>query len=246
MKNRNLFLALLIALAAAIISLNPALAGIAVYDRGAVLDGEIWRLFTAPLVHFAPTHFAYDSFALVLVAALTGWRGYRGFGWVCGVTPPATGLVVLALEPHLAFYGGLSGVATAALILLAFHGSREPGAWRWVCAAVLLATGGKTVFEAATGEFAFISVDSTLFKPVWLCHLSGILVGAAVFGCGGFLIQRRSRMAVHVINKCACENVPSGIGKGHGFIKIFQSFPRETYSSSIPLHVGARRRRNGV
>jgi rhomboid family GlyGly-CTERM serine protease len=246
MKSRNLFLALLITISAAIVSLDQALFSIAIYDRHAVLDGEIWRLFTAPLVHFTPSHFAFDAIALILAAALIGWCGGRGFGWICGVTPLATGLAALALEPSLALYGGLSGIATAAVVLLAWQGLSEKGTWRWVCAGALLAAVGKILFEAVTGKFAFISMDSEGFRPVPLCHVIGMLIGGAVFAHQRLSAKRRNRNVVHVINKCACENVPSVIGKGHGFIKIFQTFPRETYSSSIPLHVGARRRRNGV
>ena len=170
-----------LAASAAVVSLIPALSRWAIYDRNAVLNGELWRLVTAPLVHFTPGHLAYDTFALILAGALIQWRGYRSLGWVCGLTALASGLVVLLLEPQLAFYGGLSGVATAAVVFLAFHGTREQGAWRWVCAAALVAAVGKILFEFNFGSFAFLSVDPELFRPVPLCHTTGALVGVTVF-----------------------------------------------------------------
>jgi rhomboid family GlyGly-CTERM serine protease len=153
-----------LAASAVIISLSPALSRWAIYDRNAMLNGELWRLVTAPLVHFTPSHLAYDTFALILAGALIQWRGYRGIGWVCGLTALASGLVVLLLEPQLAFYGGLSGIATAAVVFLALQGSGEKGTWAWVCSAVLLGAVVKILFEVSSGVFVFLPVDPESFS----------------------------------------------------------------------------------
>lgn len=142
MKPRVPILPLFIVAVAVIVWLNPALSRFAIYDRSAVLRGEIWRLLTAPWVHFTPSHLAYDALALGLAGMLIAWRRYGSIGWLCGLTPLLTGLVLLWLQPELQFYGGLSGLATAAVVFLALHGLREAGLWRWVCLAALLGTAG--------------------------------------------------------------------------------------------------------
>lgn len=166
--------------AAVLVSLDQELARFAIYDRNAVLTGELWRLFTAPLVHFTLHHLAYDALVLIVAGALLQWRGCRGLAAASVLSPLAGGMAVLCFEPGLAFYGGLSGVATAAVGLLATSGLRESGCWRWVCATVLLGMGLKILFECNVGSFVFLPVDVESFRPAPLCHVAGALVGASI------------------------------------------------------------------
>lgn len=189
-----------LAAGAVVVSLTPALSRSAIYDRNAVLAGEFWRLFSAPLVHFTPGHLAYDACVLIIAGALIQWRGYPGLGSVCGLTSLASGLAVLSLEPQLEFYGGLSGIATAAVVFLALHGAREKGTWRWMCSAALLVAIGKLLFEVSSGTFVILSVDPESFSPVPLCHVTGALVGSIVFLCLRWQTKHRGNAVSLVIN----------------------------------------------
>jgi rhomboid family GlyGly-CTERM serine protease len=173
-------LVLVLAGAAVLSSFNEALARFAIYDRNAVLTGELWRLFTAPLVHFTPHHLAYDALVLIVAGALLQWRGYRGFAAVCMLSPLAGGMAVLCFEPGLAFYGGSSGVATGAFVLLATAGLLDRAGGRWMYATVLLVAGLKILFEFNAGSFVFLSLDPESFRPAPLCHVAGAFKGAGV------------------------------------------------------------------
>ncbi|MEF7615110.1 rhombosortase [Aquincola sp. MAHUQ-54] len=98
--------------------------------RPALAATEPWRAWTAAFVHLSPRH---------LVANLLGCAAVAAFGWMGGVPPRAAlawllawplGHALLALQPALAFYGGLSGVlhggaAIAALCVAAGPTRRE-------------------------------------------------------------------------------------------------------------------------
>lgn len=90
-----------------------ALASLA-YDRHAILAGEIWRLWSAHLVHFSVEHALCDLVVLFLLAAMAereiGWRRL-GIGLVLGAPLISLGLMLAA--PALSHYRGASGIALA-------------------------------------------------------------------------------------------------------------------------------------
>ena len=171
---------LFMVVAAVVVFMAPALHPALVYDRSAILGGQLWRLGTGPWVHFSASHFLYDT----LVLGIAGWmierRAYPNFGWLCAVTPVVTGLAMLAVEPRLEICGGLSGLATAAVVFLALHGLEESGAWRWICSSALIATIGKIVMEITSGRFVFVQPDDASFLPVPSVHIMGALTAFAV------------------------------------------------------------------
>ena len=50
---------------AVVVTNVPRLSELLVYDRRAILNGELWRLLTAPLVHFSASHIFCDRPRLV-------------------------------------------------------------------------------------------------------------------------------------------------------------------------------------
>src|SRR5580698_8778088 len=58
-----------------------------VYDRRAILSGQIWRLFTGHWVHFSTSHLVYDSLALGIAGWMIETQKLRNFGWLCLLAP---------------------------------------------------------------------------------------------------------------------------------------------------------------
>ena len=123
--------------------LSPGLSAIVIYDRSAILAGELWRLLTGHWVHFSASHLLSD----LVVFGVAGWlieaRGYRFFPALCGIAALAISLAMLAALPELAQYGGLSGVAMASTVYLALHGLRDAAPWRWIGVGLLALAIGK-------------------------------------------------------------------------------------------------------
>jgi rhomboid family GlyGly-CTERM serine protease len=169
------FLTLLLIGGAVAAALFPRCAPWLVYDRTAILSGEVWRMFTGHWVHFSLRHLVYDVAPLGLAGWIIETRGLRGFGWFCALAPWAISAALLVFEPQMRFCGGLSGLATGALVFLALGGLSDPPPWRRVCGAVLLALAGKTLFELAAGRTV---LDTLAGLPV-VVSVTSHIAGAA-------------------------------------------------------------------
>ena len=78
-----LTVAMAVALMALLQMLPPAWHGVLRYERGAVLDGELWRLLTAHLIHLGLAHWALNAAGLVLCALLANRVDAPGLpGWL--------------------------------------------------------------------------------------------------------------------------------------------------------------------
>lgn len=169
-SNALLLILLPVLLAAGLVTLigEPASALLR-YERQAVLSGQVWRLFTAHLVHLGWAHLALNAAALVLIALLFG-RLFGATAWtaLAVIAALGVGLGLIALRADIRWYVGLSGLAhglIAASALALLHTRRGAG----IVLLALLA--GKLLFEqsagAPTGTQALIGgatvVDAHLF-----------------------------------------------------------------------------------
>jgi hypothetical protein len=101
------------------------------------------------------------------------------------VAPGVIGLALFGLEPALATYGGLSGVATAMLVFLATTQLARLGAAaatsdRWFWRAVLTLVVLKIGAEFALQQPLFARFAPAGIRAVPLAHLSGALVATVM------------------------------------------------------------------
>lgn len=161
--------------------LVPGWANLFVYDRTAILSGEVWRMITAHLVHVSPSHLCYD----LLAFSFAGWmieRRQRGtLVQLCGISALLVSVAVLWFAPAVRFYSGLSGVACAAVGYLALLGIRQCGAVRLVCAGALGLMVLKAVWEFATGQLLFASISGEEFIVLPIAHAVGATVGVFTY-----------------------------------------------------------------
>ena len=104
--------------------------GLGALQRVAVVkDGQVWRLFTAPLLHGSVTHLLFNAIALWFAARLLERViGWRWFAAVFAVSALSGALLSLALNPAntvgVGASGGIVGLAAAtALVALRFTGA---------------------------------------------------------------------------------------------------------------------------
>jgi rhomboid family GlyGly-CTERM serine protease len=95
----------------------PALAAgrrsalILIYDRTAVLRGEVWRLVTCHLAHLSGSHLAWNLLALLALAGLFGSALRPATWWRAALASAlAASLGVLWLEPGILAMSGLSAL----------------------------------------------------------------------------------------------------------------------------------------
>ena len=174
----------LVAGLAVVVSLFPSLASWLVFDRSAILRGEFWRLFTGNWVHFSPAHLGCDILGFGIAGWLIESKGYKNLGPLCLLAGLAIGLGLLILDPAVRIYGGLSGIATAAVFFLGLNGLEEGRLWRRFCAALLAIVSAKICFELVSGNSLFVNSGTEgLLVPCPLSHLIGAIVAVVLYFC---------------------------------------------------------------
>ena len=164
---------------------NPALN----YQRGAVLDGQIWRLVTAHLVHLNAWHMAMNLTGLLLCWFFFTDLFTRRLLWLwLGVSAPVVGLAFLGLDPELTRYVGLSGLLHGLLVLLLILGLRGNPVLHSL---VLVVVAGRLFWEQRPDydtEYLRSFIDGSVYVNA---HLYGALAGLGL--AVGVLIRRHLR-----------------------------------------------------
>ena len=153
------------------------------YDRAAILDGELWRVLTAHLVHLGWKHLLMNVAGLALIWLLFG-RLLSTLQWVAVVMVCALGVSagLLAFHPGIDWYVGMSGVLHGMFVA----GALASLARGYRAEAVLLGLVIiKLIWEQIYGPLTssqemaggFVVVDAHLYGA-----LAGMIVAAAVLG----------------------------------------------------------------
>ena len=167
--------------AAVLVAQFPSWSSWLVYDRSAILSGEIWRMFTGHWVHFSTSHLLYDSLALAIAGWIIETQRLPNFGWLCLLTPWLISGVLLLVEPHMERFGGLSALAATAVVYLALCGLHEKTHWRWMCLATLLVFVGKMIYEITTGHMMFVTADN-IVRVSAASHIFGAIIALMFYG----------------------------------------------------------------
>lgn len=170
----------------------PALAKALVYDRGAIIDGEWWRLWTGNFVHFGWVHFAADTGLWFLIgwALVYRYRWWLNAGWLV-LMPLAVTLSVFGFDPGMMRYGGLSGANVGLLVMLAFLGWQQ--SWRdWFWPAFLGIHVAELIYEIQLGGRGggMIKFDDPGIRVATIAHIGGAVFGIILWGVMNLLGKR--------------------------------------------------------
>jgi len=152
--------------------------GMLAWERGALHNGELWRLWTGHLVHFSASQALAETLALVVAGMYAEpLVGSRRFGLLLACAADLLSLGMLTLAPGLNEYRGASGLATLTAVLAgALAWRRQPGL-RPVIGCAALALAAKTLWEAAARVAAFTELPAGV-AVAWQADLLGVLLGA--------------------------------------------------------------------
>ena len=164
----------LVVSASILATVSPGLSSIFIFDRSALLRGEVWRLSSCHLVHFGSIHLAYNLLAFGAAGWIIERKGYPRFGWLCLAMAFFVSTALFILKPEMAFYGGLSGMACGSIFYGALMGAGEGGAWRKTCLLVLLFLLLKIGVEMLTADSLLPYWGTAAFVPVPLSHVAGV------------------------------------------------------------------------
>lgn len=171
----------LLAAAAVLVQLIPGAAGLFEYDRSAILDGQLWRLFTGHWTHLSLDHLAWDVLAFAALGGALAWRSRRLCRRIILGSAAAISAALLLIGPRWESYRGLSGIDSALFAALAatlwLENRRRSD--RWLGATALILFCGKVGLEMLTGSALFTG-DVPGHEIVPLAHFVGAGVGLAL------------------------------------------------------------------
>jgi rhomboid family GlyGly-CTERM serine protease len=149
------------------------------YERPAILAGQIWRLWTAHLVHLGWGHYLLNAAGLMLVWLLfRDTMRLQAWCWHFLFAAPVIGLGLLWFNPGLIWYVGLSGILHSLFIAGLLTDMREH---RGLDALVLLGFAAKIIFEQIYG--ALPGSERSAGGPVVVdAHLYGAIAGLISYG----------------------------------------------------------------
>ncbi|MBL9214832.1 MAG: rhombosortase [Opitutaceae bacterium] len=157
------------------------------YERGLILQGQVWRLWTGHVVHWGASHFLWDL-AVFLPAGCWLERLWPARArWFYAVTPGLISVLLLAFDPALLRYAGISGLATGTLVLLAGLQLRRRDEPRWPWIGVLALVAAKLLHELiARAPLMVQGFDG--IRTVPLAHAGGVV-------CTGVFLWLRRKVA---------------------------------------------------
>jgi rhomboid family GlyGly-CTERM serine protease len=147
------------------------------WQRGAILHGEVWRLWSGHLVHYSASHGAADALALLATGMLAEpLAGSRRYALVLLGGAALISLGLLACVPELYEYRGASGLAMLAAALAGVLLWRHRLAARPLIQVAGLALALKMLWDA-NGHTLTLAGLPTGVVVSWQAHLLGALVG---------------------------------------------------------------------
>lgn len=171
-----------------LLCLAPALAGLApagraalLYDRAAILQGEWWRLWTGHWMHFSISHLAWNAVVLVGAGA---WLERLQPGCLlrfAAVAAPLLSVSFLVGAPDMQAYGGLSGLVTGVVVLLALMQLRGCSAGRGWWLGVLALVVFKLAIDATGSAPLFASFGPRAVRSSAFAHVMGAIIATGFF-----------------------------------------------------------------
>jgi len=155
---------------------NPRLFDVFIFQRSLIFSGQVWRVWTGHIVHFGPSHLAWDLAVFLPAGCWLESLRPRCARWLYLLGPVIISAVLLVFDPTLERYAGLSGLAMGTLVLLAIIQSTNKNESPWIWLGVLLLAAAKIVIELRQGAPLLVS-DFANVRNVPLAHLSGAACG---------------------------------------------------------------------
>ncbi len=160
---------------------SPGLAGVAIYDRFAILDGQVWRLLFCHFVHFDDAHLVYNCVAFGIAGSIIEHRSYPYFVLLFASSAFSIGLSLLVFKSDVFYYGGLSGPACACFIYVLLSGLRNSGSWRIICFLGIFLFLGKLLLECLTTVSVLPYASDSKFVLVPLSHVVGVSAAWTIY-----------------------------------------------------------------
>jgi len=179
--------------------LSTPIASRLIFDREAILNGQVWRLLSCHLVHFTPSHLIYNLFAFVIASWILERKSLCHLLIIYSLTAVSISMALLIFAPDMDFYGGVSGMACGLLYYCALLKQREPHL-KGLCRCVLLCIPIKLALETyhQTSVLPYFEPQPFVMMPV--SHIAGVVSAILLYGVISLLSAGKSRRNFHLLS----------------------------------------------
>jgi rhomboid family GlyGly-CTERM serine protease len=164
----------LILLVSAVSYFSPEIASAFIFDRNAVLHGEIWRLLSSHFVHFNATHLVYNLLAFGAAGWILERKNHLHYALLVAFMALAISSSLCILQPGMLYYGGLSGLACGSILYCALLGIEESGPWRTISKLIICFLAIKISLEAYSSTSILPYWGQQDFVTMPISHMTGI------------------------------------------------------------------------
>lgn len=169
-------LTLLILFASVLSFISPEIGSMFIFDRNAILQGEVWRLFSSHFVHFTGTHLAYNLLAFGAAGWIVERKSYLHFGLLYVLMALIINTSLLILKPAMSYYGGLSGMACGFIFYCALVRAGSSRSWRTICKLIIFFLPIKVALEVYNSASILPYWGQQTFVIMPISHATGIVV----------------------------------------------------------------------
>lgn len=159
----------------------PELLTFLMFDRIGIWKGELWRIFTCHLVHFSILHLSYNLFVFVVSGYIIEKNCYGNFGWLLICMALAISITLFILEPDMAYYGGLSGIACGSLYYCALMSVKKDWTWKSIHLLIIIFIPIKIAVEIYNKTSIMPYLERQSFVPMHASHIVGCFVAILFF-----------------------------------------------------------------
>jgi rhomboid family GlyGly-CTERM serine protease len=174
----------LVAVAALLTFGSPKLGDLFIYQRSLIFAGQVWRTWTGHIVHFGPSHLGWDLAVFLPAGCWLETLRPRCARWLYLLGPVFISVCLLAFDPTLERYAGLSGLAMGTLVLLAMVQLQNKKESPWLWLGVWLLVLAKLAIELRAGAPLLVT-DFANIRNVPLAHFGGVGCGLLCWLCLG-------------------------------------------------------------
>lgn len=151
------------------------------FDKKAILSGEVWRILTGHLVHCTFSHLFWNIVAFIVLGFVIETRSLNKFVASLLISWIFVSVWIFFGEKTITAYCGLSGVLTGLLVMAVYIKFKETN--NKIYFFVLLATSCKIIFEIITNNAMFSKLSGQVIPGA---HIAGFIGGAFVICMGIF------------------------------------------------------------
>lgn len=190
------------------------------YNRARVGAGELWRLGTGQLVHWAPRMAFFDLGVILVLGCLLELTGARrALTQALCLSLLATAVTVHTFQSQLASYRGSSGIATALFAVVVLRGASDRSALgRTLLILSVIGFGAKIALEFNGSQPLFVGAlsEGVVVSPA--VHAAGLTAGLIqiVWGGVGRLVQRLKPR----LEEGAAAGLPAAESRGSGVAPV--------------------------